>query len=119
MFVSHVMAPAMLTTKRHLKLGSSLAALTLMAAATPARADNECGTATANGVVSCTAAGNSSPHGVSYIVMPVDLTINLDPDVVVDTGGTFGIGVLRPTNGAQALTRKAAPTTVIRTSGPG
>ena len=119
MFVSQNVAPAIFTTKCRLTLGGSLAALTLMAAATPAWADNECGTVPANGVVTCTSANNPYANGITYIVPPVDLTINMNPDVIVDTGGTFGIGVLGLATGTQSLTLKAAPATIIRTSDPG
>ena len=119
MFVASAMAPANLSLKRHLKIGSSLLALTLVAAATPAWADNECGNVPASGMVTCTAANNPYPNGITYIVPPVDLTINMNPDVIVDTGGTFGIGVLALTTGTQSLTLRAAPATTIRTSDPG
>ncbi len=119
MFLSHATALAVPTTRRHLKLGSSLAALTMMAAATPALAQNECGTVPANGVVTCTAANNPYPNGVTYIVPPVDLTINVNPDVVIDTSGNLGIGVFGLATGTQALTLNAAPASVIRTSDSG
>ncbi len=119
MFDLYLVAPAASVTKRHAKLGTSLAALTLMAAAAPAYADNECGTVPASGVVTCTAANNTYPNGVSYIVPPVDLTINVDPDVVIDTSGSLNIGVFGLATGTQSLTLNTAPTTVIRTTDSG
>ena len=117
--VTTMMAAAASTAKRRLKLGTSLAAMTLMAAAGPASADNECGAVPSSGTVTCTAANNPYSNGVTYIVPPVNLTINVNPDVVIDTSGTLNIGILGLAVDSQSLTVSAAPATVIRTSDSG
>jgi outer membrane autotransporter protein len=106
------------SSKSGLKLGSALGAVALMALAQPAFAQEECGSPN-SGTVTCTTAGNDYPDGVTYIVPPVDLTINVDPGVVIDTSGGLNIGVFGLAIGDQALTLNASPTSTIRTDSSG
>ncbi len=105
-------------TKSGLRLGSALGAVALMAIAQPAFAQEECGSA-ASGTVTCTSANNPYPNGVTYIVPPVDLTINVNPDVVIDTSGGLNIGVFGLAVATQSLTLNAAPASTIRTDSSG
>ncbi|MGY4395795.1 hypothetical protein ACVWZA_000956 [Sphingomonas sp. UYAg733] len=125
MFVSHSSALAVSTAasrtariRSRLMFGTGIGALALIALAQPAYADEECGSP-ASGTVTCTVTGNPYPNGVTYIVPPVDLTINVDPNVVIDTSGGLNIGVLALAIDTQSLTLNAGPTTTIRTDADG
>ena len=119
MFLAIPKKPAALITSQRLRLGVGMAALILASAATPALADNECGAVPPGGTVTCTAANNPYANGVTYIVPPVDLTIVVNPDVVIDTSGTLNIGIFGLATGTQSLIVRASPTTTIRTSDSG
>jgi hypothetical protein len=98
-------------------LGGALA-LALFALPQIAHADNECGVAPATPVtVTCTAAGNPYPNGVTYIAPPADLIIVLQDGVRINTGGSLNIGVLAV--GDQALTVNGASNTIITTTDDG
>lgn len=121
MIATHPVARALAATrtissKSGLKLGSALGAVALMALAQPAFAQNECGSPN-SGTVTCTSAGNDYPNGVTYVAPPVDLTINLDPDVIIDTSGALNVGVRGAAVADRSLTLRAAPTSTIRTDG--
>jgi outer membrane autotransporter protein len=124
MIASHSVAraPASLRnpirSKPGLKLGAALGAIALAALAQPAFAQNECGSPN-GGTVTCTSANNPYPNGVTYVVPPVDLTINVNPDVVIDTRGGLNIGVFALATGSEALTLNAAPASTIRTDASG
>jgi outer membrane autotransporter protein len=80
-------------------------ALAGLGAPTTAMAQDECGVAPpGGGSVTCTAAGNPYPNGVTYVVPPGDLTINLDGDVIIDTSGGLNPGMLLLSIGSDSLT---------------
>lgn len=73
-------------------LGGGMLALASLTAGT-ASAQDECGSAPAGGEVTCTAAGNPYPNGITYFSF-APLTVNLEDGVAIDTSGTLNIGVL-------------------------
>jgi hypothetical protein len=79
-----------------------------------AYAQNECG-APVTPTVTCTAANDPYATGVSYIAPPIDLTIVLDDDTVVDTSGGPHPGVQALATGGRSLTLQAAPGSKITT----
>jgi hypothetical protein len=71
-----------------LLLGTSLAAYAVVAPSA-AMAQNECGAPPAGGgTVTCTPAGNPYPNGIDYDPVVQDLTVVLQPGVVVTNAGT-------------------------------
>lgn len=82
--------------------------------AAPALAADECGV-TGHGAVTCTAAGNPYPGGISYIEPVYDLTVNLGDGVEVDSGANPGV-LLVGFNGV-AVTLDAAADTLVATTG--
>lgn len=71
-----------------LLLGTSIAAYAAVAP-TAASAQNECGVPPpGGGTVTCTPAGNPYPNGIDYDPVVADLTVVLQPGVVVTNAGT-------------------------------
>jgi len=99
-------------------IGSGIGALAMMAMAQPAFAQDECGAA-ASGTVVCVAANNPYANGVTYIAPPVDLTIVLNPDTVIDTSAGTNSGVSGFAIGTQSLTLNGAPASKISTAANG
>jgi outer membrane autotransporter protein len=116
-----VSAPSVRSRRlKALNRSCAFGALALACAAAPqlAFAQDECGAPTGS-TVTCTSAGNPYPNGITYIAPPQDLTIVLDPDVMVDTSGTFGIGVLAVTDPTHSITISGDTGASIFTSDPG
>jgi hypothetical protein len=120
MIVSHRSVRALSSSgaRARLLIGSGLGALAIVAATQPAFAQDECGSP-ASGTVTCTAANNPYANGVTYIAPPVDLTIVLNPDTVIDTTGGLNPGVLGLAVGTQSLTLQGSPTSKITTDADG
>jgi hypothetical protein len=83
-----------------------------------AYAQNECGTPTTP-TVTCTAANDPYATGVSYTAPPIDLTIVLNDDTVVDTSSGSHAGVQAMATGSRSLTLLAAPGSKITTGAAG
>ena len=97
--------------------GATLLALTGLAL-TPsaALAIDECGV---GATVTCTTAGNPYPNGIFYIPA-TDFTINVDNGVLVDTSGSFGIGLFVIQGGpTESVTVNAGTNTLINTTDDG
>ncbi len=77
-----------------------------------ALAIDECGVGSN---VTCTPAGNPYPNGVFYIPA-TDFTINMQNGVVINTGGSFGIGLLVVQGGPTESITVNAPTGVTITT---
>ncbi len=74
-------------SRNSLLLGTALGLV--LAASTPALAANECGPPPpGGGTVTCTPAGNTFPAGIDYDPVVEDLTVVLQPGVVVINNGT-------------------------------
>ena len=104
--------------RARLFIGSGLGALAIMAAAQPAFANDECGSA-AGGSVVCTAANNPYANGITYVAPPVNLKITVNPDVVIDTRGSVHPGVTGVAAGTQSLKLHSSPGSKIITDGNG
>ncbi|MDO9335094.1 MAG: autotransporter outer membrane beta-barrel domain-containing protein [Caulobacter sp.] len=95
---------ALLLSTASTAIGGFLA-LAAIGAPGVALAQDECGVAAPGGdTVTCTAAGNPYPNGITYFPPGGDLTINLEGDVVIDTSGGLNPGILALNVGADALT---------------
>ncbi len=78
-------------SRRALLLGTAMGLVlaAYAAAPSPALAANECGPPPpGGGTVTCTPAGNTYPSGIDYDPVVVDLTVVLQPGVVVINNGT-------------------------------
>ncbi|TXC73762.1 autotransporter outer membrane beta-barrel domain-containing protein [Sphingorhabdus soli] len=84
--------------------------------ASPAAAQQACG-APANGTVTCTPTNNPYDNGIQYVAPGGNLTINLQPGVVVTPRDDFNPAILALTTGADALTINGGTNTSL-TSGP-
>ena len=104
--------------RAQLLLGSGMGALAMMAMMQPAFAQDECGPA-ASGTVVCVAANNPYANGVTYVAPPVNLTIVLNPDTVIDTSAGTNSGVFAVAIGTQSLTLNGAPASTITTAANG
>ena len=95
----------------------ALGALAMASVAVPqlAYAQSECG-APATPTVTCTAANDPYATGVTYTAPPIDLTIVLNDDTVVDTSGNPNPGVQGQATGSRSLTLQAAPASKITTN---
>ncbi|MGY4398999.1 hypothetical protein ACVWZA_004211 [Sphingomonas sp. UYAg733] len=103
---------------RKLLTGTALAGVAASAfIAAPAFADNECGVTTL-GTVTCTAAGNPFPNGITYSTPPVDpaddpgldptapvydLTVNLGDGVAINSGPNTGVAIFGFNDGSATL----------------
>ncbi|WP_277983103.1 beta strand repeat-containing protein [Sphingomonas faeni] len=117
---------------RRLLAGTALAGVAAGALiATPAFAQNECGTTT-NGTVTCNASGNPYPNGITYTTPAVDptqdpgldptvavqdLTVNLGDGVAIASGIRPGVAIIGFNDGAATL--NAFGNTTIAVSGTG
>ncbi|MEO7687882.1 MAG: autotransporter domain-containing protein [Sphingomonas sp.] len=121
MIVSHRSVRAITVSFRaraRLLIGSGLGALAIVAAAQPAFANDECGSA-ASGSVVCPAANNPYANGVTYIAPPLGLKITVNSDTVIDTSGNAHAGLTALLTGTQSVKLHAAPGSTIVTDGAG
>jgi len=81
-----------------------------------AYAQNECGAPT-TATVTCTAVNDPYATGVSYTAPPIDLTIVLNDDTVVDTSGSAHPGLQAQATANRSLTLQGAPGSKITTDG--
>lgn len=96
-----------------LRLSSGIGALAMVALTQPAFAADDCGVAPVSGTVTCAAAGNPYPTGVTYVAA-APLTVILNADTVITPNiATAGVTV----TGNQAQTLNGAAGSAITTNG--
>ncbi len=115
---AYARSKALLLSTASTAIGGFLVLATLGVPAA-AMAQDECGAAPFGGTVTCTAAGNPYPNGITYIAPLGDLTINLDPDVAINTSGSLNIGILGLTIGSDALSIQGLTGASITTTDDG
>lgn len=101
-----------MTRLRRAKLLSGAAAAVTLAWAAPALAQNECGAPAANGTVTCTAAGNPYPNGITY-TSPAAIAVTTNADVRV----TRTLSVTSTASTAAVASNGTVATTTANTAG--
>ena len=95
------------------QLSSGVGVLALVALAPPAYAANECGAAP--GTVTCTAAGNTYPNGVTYTGVAADTTVVLNAATVINTTPSGNRGVTLQGTAPNLTVTSAAGSTITTT----